>query len=147
VQSREGKGSIFTFTLPLKTVTQPKPEPFQLPPEEPDKQLACIRILLVDDEPMIREMIAMMLKKRGMEPDTAENGRDALQKWESGHFDLILMDLQMPDMNGVEATRSIREKEREGKKRPYIIGLTATYGARSRRNALPREWTAFWSNP
>ncbi|MEZ4599506.1 MAG: response regulator [Syntrophotaleaceae bacterium] len=127
VRSHVGKGSLFSFTLPYKAVTEPKPEPAREKFDECDnkQQLDSLRILLVDDEPMIREMIAMMLEKRGLKVESAENGGDALKKWETGNFDIILMDLQMPGMNGMEATRSIREKVQEGDKRPYIIGLTA----------------------
>lgn len=125
VQSQAGKGSIFTFTLPLKTVIQPKPVSFKAHSEGVFKQFSNIRILLVDDEPMIREMITMMLQRRGMRVETAENGSDALRKWQAGDFDLILMDLQMPEMDGMEVTRSIRAEERAGAKHICIIGLTA----------------------
>jgi CheY-like chemotaxis protein len=81
------------------------------------------RILLAEDEPMIREMITMMLAQRGLHPVTAESGLQAVEKWQDGDFDLIFMDLQMPDMDGMEATRTIRDME-QGRKRPCIIGLT-----------------------
>jgi CheY-like chemotaxis protein len=83
------------------------------------------RILLADDEPMIREVIKMMLAQHGWQVETAESGGEAVAKWEKGKFDLIFMDLQMPELNGLEATRAIRERENGAGKRICIVGLTA----------------------
>lgn len=60
-----------------------------------------------------------------MRIEVAENGRDALEKWVAGDFDIVLMDLQMPEVNGIEATRAIRERESGGTRHTIIIGLTA----------------------
>jgi PAS domain S-box-containing protein len=125
VQSRAAEGSVFTFTLPLRRVEKASASLAEVPAEDIGKENAAARILLAEDEPMIREMITLMLAKRGLHPDTAESGRQAVEKWQNGDFDLIFMDLQMPEMSGMEATRAIREREREGIKRTCIIGLTA----------------------
>ena len=124
VQSRKGQGSVFTFTLPLKTPGRSPSAPTEAPWEESGRPCAAVRILLAEDDPMIREMITLMLAQKGMQVALAETGREAVEKWAEGSFDLIFMDLQMPEMNGLEATRSIREKE-VGEKRTCIVGLTA----------------------
>jgi PAS domain S-box-containing protein len=125
VRGREGNGSIFTFTLPLKAVDQPRLISAEAPPKDPREQTATARILLAEDDPMIREMITKMLAHHGWQAESADNGREAVEKWESGNFDLIFMDLQMPEMNGLEATRTIRDREDGGGKHTCIIGLTA----------------------
>jgi CheY-like chemotaxis protein len=85
---------------------------------------------------MIREMITMMMTKRGWQTESVESGREAMEKWANGDFDLILMDLQMPEMNGLEATRAIREKETKWGKRTCIIGLTAHASSEVRDQCL-----------
>ncbi|MFO7644578.1 MAG: PAS domain S-box protein [Desulfosarcina sp.] len=125
VQSRKREGSVFTFSLPLKPVEQSHPAPAEAPPEAPAKPQLAARILLAEDDPTIRKMITMMLCRKGWQIDVADTGREALDQWASGNFDLILMDLQMPQMSGLEVTRNIREKEAGREKRTCIIGLTA----------------------
>ncbi len=123
VESREEEGSVFTFTLPLR-----KADPQSAAAADSSRakeKFVAARILLAEDEPMIREMITEMLARKGFHVDIAESGRDAVEKWRDGGYDLILMDLQMPQVNGLDATRSIRAAEAEGKKRTCIIGLTA----------------------
>ncbi len=134
IQSRKREGSVFTFSLPLKPVEQSRPTPAETQPEAPAEPQTAARILLVEDEPMIREIIIIMLSRKGWLIEIAETGREALDKWAGGTFDLILMDLQMPQMNGLEVTRSIREKESGGEKRICIIGLTA-HARRETRDA------------
>lgn len=66
-------------------------------------------ILVVDDNEDLLETFSMILKRRGFNVDTAENGVSAVDKFKSGHFDVTLMDIVMPEMNGVEALKKIRE--------------------------------------
>ena len=84
-----------------------------------------LRILLAEDNPVNQKLAATLLTKRGHEVAVAENGREAVEAFGRGGFDTILMDVEMPEMDGLEATRAIREKEKaEGGHIP-IIGLTA----------------------
>jgi signal transduction histidine kinase/ActR/RegA family two-component response regulator len=120
-KNRPGGGSVFFFTLPLKAVkggtASPETRVEAAAPHFP------VRILLVDDDAMICNMLHMAMTHRGWQTETAENGREAVEKLKKGRFDLIVMDLQMPEMNGLEATRVIRQTE-DGR-RIYILGLTA----------------------
>lgn len=80
-------------------------------------------ILLVDDNELHRELISRMLEHVGYEADIVTNGVEALEAMESKNYQLILMDLAMPHMDGFDTTRSIRNAETEAE--PYIIAITA----------------------
>ncbi len=139
VESQAGKGSVFTFTLPFERVeerksalpTQPvASDGVQAQPAShipPDRDY---RILTVDDNPVNQEVAVTILKRLGYSSDTAQNGLEAIRKFRSGSFDLVLMDVQMPEMDGIAATIEIRRIEQEGglngnTDRMPIIALTA----------------------
>lgn len=124
VQSRTGEGSVFKFSIPLKTETTP----IALPHAEPEDiagELTAGRILVAEDDAMIRTLMIMELARNGWHTETAESGKEAVEKWRRDKFDIILMDLQMPDMDGLAATRLIRREEAGQGKRGCIIGFTA----------------------
>ncbi len=85
----------------------------------------ALDILLVEDDLINRKMVAYMLEKMGACVSTAENGADALKKMEKGRFDMVLMDIKMPVMDGIEATRKIRGREADGDHHIPIIAMTA----------------------
>jgi signal transduction histidine kinase/ActR/RegA family two-component response regulator len=118
-------GSVFTFLLPFKIAERGGSKPPDLLPEDSGEAIPAVHILLAEDEPMIREVLTMVLARRGWYTDTAVSGRDAVERWQKGTFNIVLMDLQMPDMDGLEATRAIRKREAEEGRRTCIIGLTA----------------------
>jgi len=95
-----------------------------------EKPLAAIdsplSILVVDDDELNQRMMRLLLKREGYRAEFASNGLQAVQAVKSGSFDLILMDLQMPVMDGVEASRQIRAWENGGS-HTYIVALTASY--------------------
>jgi PAS domain S-box-containing protein len=84
------------------------------------------RVLLVEDDRMNRTAMRRILEKAGVQVSVATRGQEAVDSWRAGAFDLVLMDIQMPDMDGVQATRIIRREEAErGRKRTPIVALTA----------------------
>jgi CheY-like chemotaxis protein/HPt (histidine-containing phosphotransfer) domain-containing protein len=91
-----------------------------LPPEP-----CAARILLVEDNRINQVLARTLLEKRGWEVRTAGNGGEAVSVWRPGGVDLILMDVQMPEVDGLQATRLIREEEKRKGGRIPIIGLTA----------------------
>ncbi|MGQ1889524.1 response regulator [Thermophagus sp. OGC60D27] len=89
-----------------------------------------IKLLLVEDNVLNQKLIFLTLSKYGFQIDVANNGKEAVDKVKNKRYDIILMDLMMPVMDGLEATRIIRQREREWGQKNLIIGLTAnTYDA------------------
>ena len=122
-ESTFGTGSTFYFTLEF--------EVGEAPQERNDDAHALIRrdsiaanVLLVEDDKVSQRVLNKMLVERGYNVDIAANGIDAIAMWSSNSYDIILMDIQMPEMDGIEATGRIRDIEGKEKHTP-IIALTA----------------------
>jgi CheY-like chemotaxis protein/nitrogen-specific signal transduction histidine kinase len=89
------------------------------------KPLAPLKVLLAEDNPVNQKMAKLTLEKKGHIVTIAENGRQAMEKSGTEEFDIILMDVQMPEVDGLEATRAIREREKVSGKRIPIVAMTA----------------------
>lgn len=126
VQSRVGEGSCFFFTLRFKKGHVQSSESPVLVAPAALKLLSGTRVLLVDDNPANILLAAKMMKKWDIASDSATNGRVAVGMAQQCRYDLILMDLQMPEMDGYEASLSIRALEDPYYKRVPIIALSAS---------------------
>ena len=126
VESEPGKGSRFCCTLPFERANG-KLDIVNGAEYENDNQgsLPGLKILVAEDNRINREIMSIHLGKLGCEYDFAENGVIACEKFEQNDYDLILMDVQMPEMDGLEATRKIRAREADTGGRIKIIALTA----------------------
>jgi len=128
IESAPGAGSTFTVTIPITTTTQMDAESDAEAAE--NKDVETLKVLLVEDNETNRFVAVELLQAEGCDVDVAVNGIEGVEKSENGDFDLILMDISMPMMDGIEATRIIRKGGGNSASTP-IIGLTA--------HALPHE--------
>jgi two-component system sensor histidine kinase/response regulator len=123
--SQPGKGSTFSFLLPMMDVSGATPRADK---PAPDVHWAARRfrgkVLLVEDNAVNQKVAQRFLERLGCEVELAENGEQCIRAWELGKFDLVLMDIQMPVMDGYTATRLIRENECADWHTP-IVALTA----------------------
>ncbi|MFC7379083.1 ATP-binding protein [Brevundimonas sp. GCM10030266] len=124
-ESTPGEGAAFWFEIALPTVAVVAAEPV-VGNDPVDVSAAPLRILLADDHPANRKVVEIMLSATAMELVAVEDGRQALDAFREGGFDLVLMDMQMPVMDGLTATRAIRALEAEqGLGHTPVIMLTA----------------------
>ncbi len=119
VKSELNKGTEFSFTLRFKKTTIKTEQEITL---EAETKMKNMKVLVVEDVALNQLLIKIILTDFGCEVEVAENGKIALEKLRENKYDIVLMDLQMPEMNGFEATKYIRE---EMKSQIPIIALTA----------------------
>ena len=139
MQSKLGQGAEFWVDLPL-TASDLLPESFNSSdpdcvPAPRDPQLKVLRVLVAEDNLVNQKLVVRLLEKRGMRADVAANGNEALAMWKAFPYDLILMDCQMPDLDGYEATRCIRRRG-TGNRRVPVIAVTAHASAEERQRCL-----------
>jgi PAS domain S-box-containing protein len=139
VESEKHAGSTFYFTVEMKSVKQQEQPDIQIDiteaPGSLEDGVAPLRILLAEDNEVNQLVAVEILRMRGHQVVVAENGSRAVDEFKKNRFDLILMDVQMPEMNGFDATSAIRELEEETDRRTPILAITA--------NALIKDTARF----
>lgn len=145
-ESEEGKGSTFHFTVRANAFAGPSE--MALPAttaRDKFKATRDLRILLAEDNAVNRRMAVLMLKKLGYKTDSVANGREVLQALERQSYDLILMDVQMPEMDGMDATKEIRRRWPSAG--PRILALTAHAIAGDREKCLEAGMDGYLCKP
>ncbi len=149
--SEPDRGSTFWFEAPLKIAASPRrtaapSDPTGSHAPQARRRDAGPRILVAEDNPINQEVIRGFLKFRGWTCDLAEDGAKAVEAFDAGGYDLILMDIQMPGMDGFEATRRIRTLGDRGASLP-IIALTANAMRGDDRRCLAAGMNGYISKP
>jgi CheY-like chemotaxis protein len=144
VESEPDHGSTFQFTAVFGQATQ-----LAAPETAPSDMLSSrpLTILLAEDNPVNRLLAVKLLEKDGHRVSTVNDGRQAVERLKSESFDVVLMDVQMPVMNGFEATAVIREAEKETGQHQMIVAITAHALKGDRERCLAAGMDAYVSKP
>jgi CheY-like chemotaxis protein len=124
----------------LSSATPPRPRPTP-------QSRRVLRVLVAEDNPVNQKLASSLLRREGHVVVIAENGQQAVEQAEQGQFDVILMDVQMPVLGGLEATAKIRERERSGESHIPIIALTAHAMDGDRESCLAAGMDGYLSKP
>lgn len=147
-ESSKGVGSTFHILIPFEEGTLADAAKSSTRADlQPLWQGKSLHVLVADDQIINRKVTIKLLTQCGHTTDTAVDGREAVDKWTSGHYDIILMDVEMPVMDGIEATRCIRAAEQDRKEHTPIIALTAHAFTDDRDRLLGEGFDSYVSKP
>lgn len=150
VYSQPGQGSCFWFEVPLPVIQENAPEETTAQPSGSalnSRELDGVCVLLVEDNPVNQKVAIRMLQKLGCVVELAENGQQALEKLERASYDIVLMDMQMPVMDGLTATRLLRQREQQTGHHQVVIALTANAMQTDRELCLEAGMDDYLSKP
>lgn len=153
VESEEGKGSVFTFYLTFKKAmpqTAASDAYVKTTTDIANEKLSpgrIINILVAEDTPLNQKLMKKIVHKWGYDMTVASNGREAISLIEKNYYDIILMDIQMPEMDGHTASKLIREMKDDRKKNIPIIALTAHASTDEAQKCLGLGMNAYISKP
>ena len=132
VTSSVGHGSTFNFTVSFGQAKQladkdedTKELPAEIPIEQVEGQMETVHVLLAEDNLVNQKLMCAIMSKEGWKITVVSDGASAVRFAETGNFDIILMDVQMPRMDGLEATQIIRQKEKASGRYVPIVAITA----------------------
>jgi CheY-like chemotaxis protein len=147
VESTPGRGSAFYFSITVPLAAAPIAIKPTAKPAAPVVNARPLRVLVAEDNLVNRRLAEHLLRQRGHQPLMVVNGREAVDALARTSFDLVLMDLQMPEMDGFEATAAIRARERGTGARTPIVALTAHAMEGDRQRCLDADMDGYVSKP
>ncbi|MBI3927825.1 MAG: PAS domain S-box protein [Armatimonadetes bacterium] len=142
LSSEFGTGSVFWFEVPLQKADVLEDSPTKVAPASGRE----VSVLVAEDNDINRRVLLLQLQRQGYSVRAVTNGREALEALSEGRFDLILMDCQMPEMDGLAATREIRARWEESR-RPVIVALTAHASVDQRQRCIEAGMDDFIAKP
>lgn len=147
VESSPGEGSLFRVRIPIQQAPQDAADVKS--PAPPGQSVTnSVRVLLAEDHPVNQKVVQLLLAPYGVDLTIAQDGAEAIDRFRNETYDLILMDMQMPVVDGLQATRSIREiEEAEARSRTPIGMMTANTSEMHRRRASESGADIFISKP
>ncbi len=150
LESEPEKGSLFWFTITAKEADAADVEPSDNTKEQAETaDFSNLKVLLAEDNAINQKVGSMVLKSLGILSDVAENGKRAVEMQQQNGYDVILMDVHMPEMDGLEATRIIKQKygDQAGVKSPVIVAVTANAFKEDRDRCLAAGMDYYLSKP
>ena len=147
LRSELGQGSIFTFSLPTRSAKPSALERVDAVVEEYEYRRQGLRVLVAEDNKINQIVASRLLMRAECQVDLAENGREAVELARQHRYDLILMDVQMPEMDGLLATRQIRSEEADKQYRTPIVAMTARAMAGDREVCLHAGMDGYLEKP
>jgi signal transduction histidine kinase/ActR/RegA family two-component response regulator len=148
VRSIVGKGTTFTLNIPVEIARSPQVKPRPSAKTVPTQSKSVLKILLAEDNIVNQKVALRILKQIGHEADVVTNGNQVLEALQQQRYDIILMDVQMPEMDGLEASRQIRDMEQERNLAPIkIIAVTANAMSEDRDRCLAAGMNDYLCKP
>jgi PAS domain S-box-containing protein len=148
VESQPGEGAAFYFTVTMNLTAEKQPDgSARMPDLPPRRDKRNLRILLAEDNTVNQRLATHVLEREGHHVQVAGSGQEAIAMLEQEEFDVVLMDIQMPDLDGLQATARIRQMERTSGKRLPIVAMTAQTGDSDRQLCLNAGMDAYVSKP
>ena len=147
LESELGSGTKFHFTARFRCAKEQDAPPPQCATPLSAIAGASTRVLVVDDNPVNQALASKLLEKRGYSPTVANNGRQAVTVLQTQAFEIVLMDVQMPEMDGFEATAEIRKREAAAGGHQFIVAVTAHAMKGDRERCLDAGMDSYLTKP
>jgi CheY-like chemotaxis protein len=147
VESEPSRGSEFYFTVRFGVAEAKETKVVAVAPPESRGPTTSLRVLVAEDNKVNQQVLVRLLEKRGHQVQVVVNGLEALQALKKERFDLVLMDVQMPEMGGVEATVEIRQNEKGSRFHTPVFALTASTTKGDRDKCLASGMDGYLTKP